>query len=459
MKTEKIAVIGTGNYGIAIGKRLLDHGFEVIFGSRQPNLDYVKECLNDANSSNFSVIKIRDAFLKSDKFIFLAISDEAYEEFASQIKRIESDKKIIIDLSNLSDSNNNTKISNAERLKNMLAEHKNVEIVKAFNQINAYSIMQYNQQNIDKVSIAGDNLESKEMVKMLCSKLGFIGYDVGPLTNALQLEQSNKKTFDEWTSPFFNSSVFLLFNFIWIFLIYFYFPKKPHTFNQYLNDFTLLSHTNKVLGFTSLQLLAFVYLGSIFASIYQLSYGTKYKRFPKYLDNWLKSRKQYGLITFLFASAHVITSLLVAQPSYIPDWFRKLEKPNKFNLTVMTLNGEINMITGIIAYLIMVLVALTSINSIANSLNWSEWRFVQTKLGISCLTIGLIHTIAMYARIYLEKDENKYNFIYLITRVKLIAIYFPLLVLLLRFIFSYFPPISNRLDRIRKGITDSKKMN
>jgi predicted dinucleotide-binding enzyme/DMSO/TMAO reductase YedYZ heme-binding membrane subunit len=452
MRTEKITVIGTGNYGIAIGRRLLNHGFEVIFGSRCPNYSYLKECLTDINSSNFSVIQIKQAFLKSDKFVFLAISDDAYDDFADQINQIDSTKKIIIDLSNLSNPNVNSNISNAEKLSKLLA-NKHI-IVKAFNQINAFSIAEYSQQNIDKISIAGDDLESKELLKLLCSKLGFIGVDIGPLKNALQLEQSNIKTFEEWKSPFLNSSLFLLFNFIWIFLIYFYFPKKTHTFSQYLNDFSLLSHTNKVLGFTSLQLLAFVYLASIFASLYQLKNGTKYKRFPKYLDNWLKSRKQYGLITFLFSSAHVITSLLVAQPSYISDWFKKQDN-NK-----MTLNGEINMLTGIIAYLIMAIVALTSINSISNGLNWSEWRFVQTNLGISCLTIGLLHTFAMYMRIYLEKDENKYDFIYLITRVKLISIYFPLLVLLLRFFFSYFPPINKRLENIRKSkIITVKKCN
>ena len=45
-KTEVISVIGTGNYGLAIGKRLIQYGFKVAFGSRKPDYDYVKECLN-----------------------------------------------------------------------------------------------------------------------------------------------------------------------------------------------------------------------------------------------------------------------------------------------------------------------------------------------------------------------------------------------------------------------------
>jgi hypothetical protein len=61
---------------------------------------------------------------------------------------------------------------------------------------------------------------------------------------------------------------------------------------KFIAKFSPLEHLNKVLGFSSLQLLAFVYCGSVMAAIYQLKYGTKYKRFPKYLDFWLKTRKQ-----------------------------------------------------------------------------------------------------------------------------------------------------------------------
>jgi predicted dinucleotide-binding enzyme/DMSO/TMAO reductase YedYZ heme-binding membrane subunit len=455
---ETVAVIGTGNYGIALGKRLLDYGgFNVVFGSRSPDhYEYVTECLSNGDpdytysEGSVSVVSIKEAYSRAEKFVFLAIapSDHVYQQFASQLNLNEAkSKKIIIEVSNSADESDQ---SNAERLAAIFKKHSNVQVVKGFNLINAFSLIS-NQTLDDKIPIAGNDQEAKELVINLCSKLGFSGVDVGPLKNARRLEQANRNTFEEWKLPFLNSAIFLVFNFGWIFLIYFYFPKKPHTFAQYLNEFSLLSHTNKVLGFSSLQILAFVYFGSIVASIYQLSYKTKYKRFPIYLDTWLKSRKQYGLIAFLLASFHVVTSLLVASPSYLADWYKKLEKPNKFNLTVMTLNGEINMLTGVLAYILMVLVALSSINSIANSLNWQEWRFVQTKLGLSCLVTALVHDIFMYARIFLEKDELNYDLVYLVTRVKLIAIYFPLLVVVLRFVFSYFPPISNRLENIRNG--------
>ena len=82
-----------------------------------------------------------------------------------------------------------------------------------------------------------------------------------------------------------------------------------------------------------------------------------------------------------------------------------------------------------------------------------EWRFVQTKLGVLCLFVSFLHDFSMYLRIFLSRNENSFSTIYLLTRIKLIGLYFPLLVLLLKLIFSFFRPISKRVEKIRSGIT------
>ena len=251
------------------------------------------------------------------------------------------------------------------------------------------------------------------------------------------------------------SLVFFLFNFVWIFINYFYFPKKPHTLEKYLHEFSLLSHTNKVAGYTSLQLIAFVYSTSILASIYQLSISTKYKRFPKYLDFCLKSRKQFGLWGFYFATVHAIATIYIMNPLYLADWFRK---PTHFSaLSILTINGELALLLGILAFVLLAILALTSINAIGSTLSWNEWRFVQTNLGLTSLFIGFLHCAVMYIRIYNEMEKYHYSLIYMLTRAKLIALYFPFLVIMLRFVFAYFPPISNRLEKIRNGMLPANK--
>ncbi|RNA19612.1 Metalloreductase STEAP2 [Brachionus plicatilis] len=473
---EKITVIGTGNYAISISKLFLHHGHEVIFGSRNPNLNYLKQNLSEFNERNFNVFSIEDAWMQSESIIFLAIlADEAiYENFAEKICQLLSrsnkqTSKIIVEISNWTDKNQ--QISNAERLQNLFKDKldeksilSKINVIKAFNLINAYSLSnpfesptKANLANLEfRVPVAGDSEQAKQKLIDLCAQVGILAYNYGDLQDSLQLEKTNSTTFSEWKIPSLISFGFLAFNFIWVFLIYFYFPKKPQSFSEYLADFSLLSHTNKVLGFTTLNLLAFVYFAYVIASIFQLKYGTKYQKFPSWLDNWLKSRKQLGLLAFLIGTFHAIASLFVTNPQYLKDWHYKLSN----GVGRMTLNGELNILTGITAYLLMIIVALTSINSIGNSLNWSEWRFVQSKMGISCLTMGLVHDALMYFRIYNEKDENNYSLVYLVTRVKLIAIYFPLMVLISRFILAYCTPISRRLELIRNGsVTCNQKEN
>lgn len=466
--SEKIAIIGTGNYGLSIGKRLLHYGFSVVYGSRKPNLEYVQKSLNlDENSVNLSVTSIVDAWDQSDGIVILAISAEEsiYNSLAEDIVKNSNNKnpRILIEISNLSDSIDlkNLKESNAKKLnelfKSKIELHNKqdvrISIVKAFNLINSYSFSSFLDENEKSslissdlaVPIAGDDEISKQKIINFCSKIGLRGFDLGDLEKgALKLELSNKQTFSNWKLPSLLSILFLIFNFVWTTVLYYFFSKKPVPFEQYIKNFSILGHLNKVFGFTALYLLSFVYLAYGVASIYQLKYSTKYKKFPYWLDCWLKTRKQFGLWAFLFASFHAIISSILTDPFYMKTWYTKTEN----GIGKMTLNGELNILFGVTAYVLMVLVALSSINSIANSLNWSEWRFVQSKLGLSCLAMALTHDVAMYFRIFNEPNNDV---VYLLTRVKLIAIYFPLVVLILRFLFSFFRPISQRLEKIRNG--------
>ena len=456
MNKEKIGIIGTGNYGIALGKRLVKYGFQVFYGSRNPNLKYLRECFEPHEMSSVSVGFAKDAFLNANNFVFFAVpfGKEVYENILNEtFTDLNSEilnKIIIVEISNKSkDAKENN--SNVEIFNEILSQKFSIKanVVKGFNVINAYSMGVDSTQiqgSVKSVQICSDDFESKQKVIQLCTKIGFNGLDFGPLQNARTLENSNLIAFPDWYYPSVLSLLFLAFNFVWVFFLYFYFPKNTQTFQKYLESFSLFAHFNKILGYTSLQLLAFVYLGSTMASIYQLAYKTKYKKFPKYLDFWLKSRKHFGLWSFLFASAHVLESVCIINPAYLSSWFRM---SNATTFTQLTIHGDINILLGNLAYIIMILVALSSVNSIAESLNWREWSFVQTKLGIFSLLIACFHTISMYLVIFIESYYKNYSLVYLLTRLKLYAGIFPIFVLLMRFIFAYFPPISRRIDRIR----------
>ena len=299
---EKIAIIGTGNYGVAIGKRLLHFGYEVIYGSRNPNKEYLKKCFEDLNNTyQMDVTSIYDAWNRADNLVILAISVDNYENFVSEImsclneNNSQKKTKIVIEISNLKDSDNlkSLKISNAEKLNSLFKEkisEKNlnypIHVVKGFNLINAHSMSLFlyetNKTNLTNcdltVPIAGNDRHAKQKVIELCSNIGLKANDIGLLKSSLKLELANKLTFDEWKYPTFFSLVYFFVNFVWEFFHNFIFTKKPTTFDEYLKKFSLMSFIIKSSGFTSLYLLAFVYLGHVIACIYQLKYGTKYKK-------------------------------------------------------------------------------------------------------------------------------------------------------------------------------------
>ena len=66
-----------------------------------------------------------------------------------------------------------------------------------------------------------------------------------------------------------------------------------------------MDNMNKTLAVHALITLALCYLPGVLAGWLQIFRGTKYSRFPNWLDNWLKMRKQLGLLMFFAAAIHV----------------------------------------------------------------------------------------------------------------------------------------------------------
>lgn len=263
----------------------------------------------------FNLLKARD-------HIYKEIVDKAVECIKKQeIANNCSKSKIVIEISNRPEDERiaDAKTSNAQKLNEMFMEKLaeidyKVHVVKGFNLLDAYSLISSinkvgTNQFFDKSDLVSSNLvvplccnepTAKLAVANLCSRIGLRAYDLGKLDSSIKLELANQTTFNNWFYPSIYSLFLLVVTFVIMFFTNFLFPKKPLTFTEYLNNFSPLSHLNKVLGYTSLQQLAFIYLASVFAGIYQLKYGTKYRRFPPYLDYWLNVGSLYGKLRCLF---------------------------------------------------------------------------------------------------------------------------------------------------------------
>ena len=62
---------------------------------------------------------------------------------------------------------------------------------------------------------------------------------------------------------------------------------------------------NTSLAHHAITMLSLCYIPGLIASFLQLIRGTKYSRFPDWLDKWLRMRKQLGLLMLFSASLHV----------------------------------------------------------------------------------------------------------------------------------------------------------
>lgn len=107
---------------------------------------------------------------------------------------------------------------------------------------------------------------------------------------------------------------------------------------------------------------------------------------------------------------------------------------------------EIYLSLGVLALGALSLLAVTSLPSIANSLNWKEFSFVQSTLGFVALMLATLHTLTYgWTRAF---EENHYKF-YLPPTFTL-TLLLPCVVILAKALFLL-PCLSRRLTRIRRG--------
>ena len=164
-----------------------------------------------------------------------------------------------------------------------------------------------------------------------------------------------------------------------------------------------------------------------------------------------------GLVSFFLVTLHAIMSVLMISPTYYSSWFHKPTVTIPANATLtsdlvlklskqwMNWKGEAACALGILGFALMAVVALTSIRSVGDSLNWSEWRSVQSNLGFVVLAVSAAHATVMGA-----PGWRKRGFPKVFMSITFLSVLLPYLVLALKIAFSL-PPLSGYLRKIRHG--------
>ncbi|XP_058269930.1 metalloreductase STEAP1-like isoform X1 [Hemibagrus wyckioides] len=256
--------------------------------------------------------------------------------------------------------------------------------------------------------------------------------------------------FPKWHLPLKLMAVSLSVAFVYTFLRD---VLQPYV-SQSTNDFYKIPILvlNKVLPWTSITLLALVYLPGGLAALLQLHRGTKYSSFPVWLENWMGVRKQLGLLAFLLACLHAIYSLSYPmRRSYrykLLNWAYQQVQQKKENSWVEddVWRMEIYISLGILGLGILALVAISSLPSVMNTLNWREFQCVQRTLGHAALFLCTAHALVYGWRKWVELKQ----YVWYTPPSFILASFLPGVVLLLKAVLAM-PCFNKRLERIQHG--------
>ncbi|TMS11905.1 Metalloreductase STEAP2 [Larimichthys crocea] len=112
---------------------------------------------------------------------------------------------------------------------------------------------------------------------------------------------------------------------------------------------------------------------------------------------------------------------------------------------------ELYLSAGIMALGLLSLLAVTSLPSVANAVNWREFTFIQSTLGYSALSMATVHTLLFgWDRAF---DPAQYRFH--LPPTFILVLILPLAVLLGR-LALFVPCVARRLKQIRRGWEKSR---
>lgn len=181
----KIAIIGTGNVGSALGGSFARAGHEVTFAAQDPEKTRTRAHELGASAADSPAQAARGADV-----IVLAVPFAAVEAVAAEVAPV-ADGKVLVDVTNplkpdYSGLATEGGPSAAERI---AAKAPKARVVKAFNTV--FASVQADPASTGTTPdglLAGDDEDAKSTVAELERSIGFRPVDAGPLRDARALE-------------------------------------------------------------------------------------------------------------------------------------------------------------------------------------------------------------------------------------------------------------------------------
>ena len=430
-----LGVLGTGNYGLALANKFKEAGLNFSIGSRSIN-----------EMSNLLILTY-DAVIERSGILFLCVPPYAYGSIVPNFENLLRDK-IVVDVSNV-DSIGET--CNALKLQEMLP---NSHIMKALNTVSAYAL-QFNTYGVSRSTfVCGDDENKKKILMNILRDIGLNPTDSGSLQHAKELELLPHRFFPNWGTALSITLLVLIPVWFYQYLRFFWYKDQKDISNIGLYE------ANDIIAWVMFWVLALTYLPGVIAGFVQLARGTKYSRFPGWLDRWMKCRKQLGLISLFLCGIHGCMSCLLLGAGELNYMLTNI------NLTVprdspvilyqsLDWSKQVSLLFATLSLALMAVLGVTSLPSVNAIMSWKEWDFVQRGLGFLCLVFGFLHVMIYVYQLWdpdykdvwkLWEKDRKGN----MPPGTFIMPMLPLLVIALKLILMM-PGISCYLNKIRRG--------
>ncbi len=180
----KIAIIGSGKVGSALGTSWANAGHDIVFGSREPKSDKVQDLVKSIGEKACADTIANAAAW--GEVVVLAVPWPAAQEVLSQTDG-GLEGKLLIDCTNALGPNLQLVFANTTSAGEQVAQWaKSAQVIKAFN-ITGFDVMANPYFEGQKASMfyCGDDVEAKATAARLISDIGFEPVDSGPLSVSL----------------------------------------------------------------------------------------------------------------------------------------------------------------------------------------------------------------------------------------------------------------------------------
>jgi predicted dinucleotide-binding enzyme len=183
----RIAVIGAGNVGGALGRLWASKGHDIVFGVREPRSPTVSSLIQSVGG-HARAASVAEA-VQASEVLVLAVPWPAAEQAIRSGGDLSG--KTLIDCTNpLNADISGLTVGTSDSAGEQVARWaQNAKVIKAFNTIGAQNFSQprFGTESAS-MFVAGDDASAKAVTTRLAAELGFDVVDVGPLRAARWLE-------------------------------------------------------------------------------------------------------------------------------------------------------------------------------------------------------------------------------------------------------------------------------